>query len=114
MGLRLFGTGGGAQGFALDIFGTRAWDAGTELNTQNLADVDTLGFGTGNPADTSALIRVHEGIVAGRGDAEALMPKWSLDTRLASITVTPVPEPASMLALGLGGLALLRRRKLKA
>lgn len=96
---------------SLDIFGARAWDAGTELNTQNAADLGFLG-GSGNPADTdSNLIRVHGGIIPNVGDSWDQMPAWQQDTLLSTVTVNAVPEPATMSVLALGALALLKRRK---
>lgn len=109
MGLRLF-TGNIATGFSVNIYGARAWDAGTEDNTQSSSDIGAFG-GSGNPADPLSLIRVHETIVPGRGDVAGQLPDWSLDTRLATVTVLPVPEPATMTALALGAAAVLRRRK---
>lgn len=110
MGLDLF-SGGAPQGFSLDVFGTRAWDAGTELNTQDAADLGFLG-GAGNPqeAPADAHIRVHGGVVPGVGDSYDQIPAWQLSTQLAHITVQSVPEPGTWAALGLGTLALGRRR----
>jgi hypothetical protein len=90
--------------------GADAWDAGTELNTQNAVDLGFLG-GSGNPADSNNLIRRHAGIISGVGDSWSQMPAWTQDQDLARISVTPVPEPATMAALGLGAAALLRRRR---
>ena len=111
LGLRLFDAGG-ARSFTQDVFGTRAWDAGTERNTQNLVDLNTLG-GTENPQEDPGqnVVRVHSGIVAGLGDSWQLLPNWSPTTQLAHIQVQAVPEPASLVALGLGGFGLLRRRR---
>lgn len=94
----------------LHIFGTRAWDAGTELNTQNAADLGFKG-GSGNPADTNTAIRVHAGVIPGVGDSWQDMPAWTSNTDLARIQVQAVPEPATWLGLGLGALVLLRRRR---
>lgn len=94
--------------------GADAWDAGTELNTQNAADLGFLG-GSGNPADTdSNLIRHHAGIIPNVGDSWQQMPAWTQDQNLARVTIAPVPEPASLAVLGIGALALVRRRRNKA
>ena len=111
MGLRLFDAGG-ARSFTQDVFGTRAWDAGTEKNTQNLIDLNTLG-GTENPQEDPGqnVVRVHAGIVAGLGDSWQQLPNWSPSTQLAHIQVQAVPEPASLAALALGAVGLMRRRR---
>jgi len=85
------------------------------LNLYSGSTPTDLGFlgGSGNPAETGGNdhIRVHAGVINGVGDSWDQMPAWSTDTELARITVTPVPEPATMAALGMGALALLRRRR---
>ena len=67
-GLKLFNGWGGSKGFTYEIFGSDAWDAGTELNTQNKADLGFLG-GSGNPQEdpSNAFIRTHAGIVRSCG-----------------------------------------------
>lgn len=114
MGLNLF-SGGNPEGFDLIVTGARAWDAGTELNTQNAADLGFLG-GMGNPAENAGddHIRVHGGVIPNFGDSWDQMPAWGPTQQLARITVTPVPEPATMAALGLGTMALLRGRRRRA
>lgn len=111
MGLRLF-NGAVPQSFSLVVTGRRAWDAGTEANTQNAADLGFLG-GSGNPAEPMGLnhIRVHAGIVSGVGDSWSLLPAWSQDTQLARISVEAVPEPATVVALAAGVVAIVRRRR---
>lgn len=111
MGLRLF-SGNTPLGFSVNIYGARAWDAGTELNTQNASDLGFLG-GAGNPGESAGqnVVRVHSTIIPNVGDSWAQMPDWNSNTRLSTVTVVPVPEPASLLAIGLGAIALLKRKK---
>jgi hypothetical protein len=109
MGLSLF-SGSTPQGFSIVIRGSRAWDAGTELNTQSSADVPAFG-GSGNPADSNSAIRVHETIIPNVGDRWEQMPDWEQSTELARISVEPVPEPATMSALLIGLLALKKRKE---
>lgn len=88
------------------------WDAGTEDNTES--SLDTIG-GAGNPADTKAAGAVitspHPGIL-GIGDIPVDRDWTGRDVARITIIPTVVPEPASIsvLAAGLGGM-LLRRRK---
>ena len=105
LGLKL---GGGD--IDLTVLGSRAWDAGTERNTQSAADLAFLG-GAGNPQEdpANAFVRVHAGVVDGLGEF-AQMPSWTLGSSIARIQVQAVPEPTSLAAMALGGLALLRRR----
>lgn len=110
MGLMLYDAGNNPTGFTLQIFGNRAWDAGTELNTQDAADLAALG-GSGNPADNPDVIRVHESILPNVGDSWDQLPDWETSTLLSTIEVEVVPEPMTMSILGLGALALLRKKR---
>jgi hypothetical protein len=109
MPIHLLG-GGTPLNTTIAIFGTRAWDAGTELNTQNAADLGFLG-GSGNPDDTDARIRVSSGVVSGVGDSWQKMENWALTDELATIQIQSVPEPTTMAIIGLGALALIKRRR---
>lgn len=111
MGINLF-SGGTPKSVNLDVLGSRAWDAGTELNTQNAVDLAFKG-GSGNPAEDpmNAHIRVHDGVIPNVGDSWMEMPSWSQSTKLANIQVEAVPEPTTMAALGLGVFAMFRKRR---
>ena len=111
-GLQLFNSWGGSQSFVYDIFGSDAWDAGTELNTQNKADLGFLG-GSGNPQEApgDAFIRTHAGIIPGVGDSWQLLPAWSSDTHLATLSVRSVPSPAAAIPFLSGLVVAARRRK---
>jgi hypothetical protein len=102
--------GGEPRGFSMLITGLRAWDAGTEANTQNAADLGFLG-GSGNPADPNHHIRIHDSIIQGVGDSYQLQPDWNLNTNLARVTVESVPEPTSFALIGLGVAALIKKRR---
>lgn len=107
--LSLF-VGGYEQGFSYILHGTQAWDAGTEENTQNAADLAFLG-GMGNPADSTPFIHQHMGVIPNVGDSWAQMPQWQTSDELLRLDVTPVPEPATLSILTLGALALLRKKR---
>jgi hypothetical protein len=85
-----------------------AWDAGTELNTEFAADLVAFGNPLVGPTEGGVIRAPHTGI---RGDgAIASSFNW-YGQDLARITITPVPEPATLAVIGLGVAALLRRRK---
>lgn len=116
--LSLF-NGSTAKSFTYEVYGLRAWDAGTEYNSQNAADLGFLG-GQGNPVDTEGTtIRHHLGIIGGRGDSVSLLPTWDpgnfntgeLGTHLATITVQAVPEPSPFILVGIGLVGILQGRR---
>ena len=81
------------------------WDAGSEMNTELAVDVPALG-GAGSPDEMGLIMRPHAGIL-GVGDVDTAMDWYGHD--VARVTV--VPEPASLLLLSAGAVALIRRRK---
>lgn len=113
MGLMLF-NGTNPNSFTYTVTGARAWDAGTEANTQNAADLAFRG-GSGNPAEdpSMAFIHVHPGIIAGVGDSWQLMPNWTQKDNLAQISVQSVPEPSSLLGLASIAVGLFVRKAKK-
>ncbi len=93
------------------VLGSRAWDAGTELNTQNAADLGFKG-GFGNPQEAEAdrHVRFHAGIQSGFGDSWQDMPAWSASSSVAHLRVEAVPEPGSLVAIAAGLGFIIRRR----
>ena len=73
---------------------------------------------TGLSVDLSALasqtsaftIRITPNRISGTNGAASQRAGW-IDNVTLNATVTPVPEPSSAALLGLGGLALIRRRR---
>ena len=85
-----------------------------DVNGDGFVGVDDLNMilSTWNqsvpPAD-SALDRNNDGFI-GVDDLNAVLTAWNLGTPPATPAAT-VPEPASLCLLGLGGLAMLKRRR---
>jgi len=76
------------------------WINGTLLN----ADLSTPINGTnGSAFDNNTFVGDYSGSIAG---------EWQIDyIRLDESAIAPVPEPSSAALLGLGGLALILRRR---
>lgn len=114
----LFNGGGAFVGADLLVLGSHVWDAGTEVNDELPANTAFFGQAAPNTGvEQHGVVKRHAGFLpVGSGgilddpmfaNADFTAPGY----QVARITVTPVPEPATMTALALGGLALLRRRK---
>ena len=99
---RLGGPGGaftlGPAGVDVSWGDTNADDLGNTFVSQFTLSADAIGTYTGISLQTGAVVEEFSGTVAGG----VLFPTG---------TNPPLPEPASLGLLGLGGLALLRRRR---
>lgn len=96
------------------VLGSRVRDAGTEVNDEIPAHTAFLGQMDPNTGvDENGVVHFHPGFIPGGNiltafpGADFTQPSY----QVARITVTAVPEPASMIVLGLGALALVRRRR---
>ena len=99
----------------VEILGSNIYDAGTEVNNPSGgAAFSELG---GTDVTEANSIAMHGGlddfIGTGTANSETILSAFSADTVVARITISAVPEPNSMLLLGLAlpAMSLLRRRR---
>lgn len=90
-------TGGGAQALTTNTIDFN----GGSYQGSNISDADFDGL-----TDTTVTFFIPW--VDNSGSATRFS---DVDNVILDVTVTPIPEPSSAMLLGLGGLALLRRRK---
>ncbi|MBX3096441.1 MAG: spondin domain-containing protein [Fimbriimonadaceae bacterium] len=95
------------------VLGSRVRDAGTEVNDEIPANTAFLGQMSPNTGvDENGVVHFHPGFIPG-GNILTAFPGADFtrpDYQVARISVKAVPEPTSLVALGLGALAVLRRR----
>ena len=110
-GLQLFHNGH-AQSLDIVVWGANTWDAGAALDAQTAA---TLAHYGGTPIAINGSIHSYaNGLTPGVGDYDSLglaQYNWNAGTEIAHIKVQAVPEPAPIAAMGLGVVALIRRRR---
>ncbi|MBI9017068.1 MAG: PEP-CTERM sorting domain-containing protein [Phycisphaerae bacterium] len=89
---------------------------GALLTINDGAEVHVTGVGAGTPEDMAAALAEEMGMYNMykdfgwiTTDADDIKIEYNEATNIISITA--VPEPMSMVMLGLGGLALIKRRK---
>ncbi len=74
-------------------------------------NMNTLADYSGNIATVTVPAGTPVGFYDGQTDQVVVGSAVDNDNELFAVTVTPVPEPASMVALGVGAVALVRRRR---
>ena len=108
------------------VFGIGTWElwaggsvangsvtGGTLLDSVKV-DESTLPIGTFQQFDASYTAAAGDPLIGQLLTARlTLTGGTQMDFDLVALSVKPTPEPASMTVLGLGALALLRRRKLR-
>ncbi|MBI9092651.1 MAG: spondin domain-containing protein [Desulfobacterium sp.] len=95
------------------VYARNVWDAGTEDNDELAVNVPGLG-GSGSISEGSVVTRPHPGIL-GTGEIDTDF-NWAIsgDTLVAKIEISPIPEPTTIVLLGIGllGLAGVIRKKI--
>lgn len=119
MAIEVFDAGGNFLGpITLEVYGTGVWDAGTEVNDAADGPAFVVGQDATQGTDENSVIDVFFSLPDADDYMTALTgvetPAYTLTdplTRAELIaTVTITPEPASVLMVALGGLAIRRRR----
>lgn len=98
----------------IEVFGSQIWDAGTEVNDTFGAAFSTIG---GVSTDEGGTVQPHPGLAnfegtgtpAGFNVAAGAAPGAS--DLVARITISQIPEPASIALLSIAGLGLARGRR---
>ncbi len=110
----------------IDVLANTVWDAGTELNNEQIGDAAIVGVDTpplGSPPDTeSTNVRVHGGYIpAPDGEFEKRGFFFPSDPnavvaniKIEAVTTTTTPEPSTFLGLlAVGGIGLVSKLKKK-
>lgn len=104
-------TGSGSTGDTYFIVGQIDWTSGTDtMNLYNVTDVDAA-LPTAFATMTADLNQAAFGTLAIGGAQIGAFDEIRFGATLADVGVVAVPEPSSSALLGLGGLALILRRR---
>lgn len=110
----LFNEAGQFIGADFIVLGSRVFDAGTEVNDEIPANTAFLGQSAPNTGVTeNGVVGFHQGFING-GNILNAFPGADFtqpDYQIARISVESVPEPFSLIALGLGAAALVKRKR---
>lgn len=104
---------GSGKGYRKFIYGTNAWTAGTSVESSNLSFGYGLTRGHGSQVflagynATNGLIEGYD-LISGTHRQTITGPNGSFFVAMASVVA---PEPTTLLALGVGSLLVLRRKR---
>lgn len=110
----IFDAGGNFMLTSFILLGSEILDAGTEVNDELPANTAFFGQAAPNTGtDQNGLIALHAGFLPASSGGILADPRFAnADFRaqgyqLARVTISAVPEPGSMLLMGLGLMALM-------
>lgn len=117
-GYGLFSSADGFDAIAADLIASRETTTNfasfDEASTTQETDLLTLSGAGANVASTDFLLADGDSLtffLVGSQNSSSDTRSWEFDNISISGTTIPVPEPSSTALLGLGGLALLLRRR---
>ncbi|NET56683.1 MAG: PEP-CTERM sorting domain-containing protein [Symploca sp. SIO2E6] len=117
--IEIFDSAGNFIGADLIVFGNQVWDAGTEVNDEDLSTVPFTLDSIAQGVEEGGVVTVHPGLqpvgsggLLDFGNGAFANGDFTVDGfQVARITIAQVPEPATTVGLlVLGGLFFIRRR----
>lgn len=111
MAHEIFDAGGNFIGADFIVLGTAVRDAGTEVNDEIPANTAALGQAAPNTGVAEGgTVQVHGGFIPGGNILTAIPAGDFTQSGYQVARIRVIPEPSTLLLLGIGSLALVRKR----